>query len=91
MAALAAQTAELAPGFIFRGHVDRVWCITSHGEGEGFRLVSASEDTTVCIWDGESSRTLQHEDRVFCVRVFQDHEERWLVATLGADSVKVSR
>jgi WD40 repeat protein len=53
--------------------------------------VSASEDTTVCIWDGESSRTLQHEDRVSCVKVFQDHEERWLVATLGADSVKVSQ
>jgi WD40 repeat protein len=96
MAALADASSEIAPGFVFEGHRRWVWSVTSHEEGEGgpesLRLVSSSDDGYVCIWGGGSLRRLHHEGRVFCVKVFQDPEGLWLVASTGSGGVlKVSR
>jgi WD40 repeat protein len=93
MAALADASSEIAPGFVFEGHRQWVWSVTSHEEGEGgpgsLRLLSSSDDGYVCIWGGT---TLHHGGRVFCVKVFQDPEGLWLVASTGSGGVlKVSR
>jgi WD40 repeat protein len=93
MAALAEASPEIVPGFVFSGHEARVWCVTSHEEGPGsLRLVSASDDGYVCIWGGGTSRRLNHEGQVFGVKVFQDPEGLWLIASTGRlGLIKVSR
>jgi WD40 repeat protein len=87
----AARPTELGPDFVFDGHTGWVWSITSVGKGDGVQLVSSSDDGYVCIWDGQSSRRLGHGRTVFCVKVFEDPEER-LLASTGADGyLKVNR
>jgi WD40 repeat protein len=83
-----AAVTELIPGFVFRGHTGRcVRSVTSHGEGEGLRLLSASEDGCVCVWDGKSEERLQHGGKVSCVKAFQDSEGRGFVASTGSGGV----
>jgi WD40 repeat protein len=96
MAALADASSELVPGFVFEGHRSWVWSVTSHeeegGSPESLRLVSSADDAYVCIWRGGSLRRLHHEGRVFCVKVFQDPEGLWLIASTGNFGIlKVSR
>jgi WD40 repeat protein len=87
MAALAEASSQLVPGFVFEGHRSWVWCVTSHEEGEGgpenLRLLTSSDDGYVCIWGDGTLRRLNHQDRVFCVKVFQDPEGLWLIASTG--------
>jgi WD40 repeat protein len=96
MAALVGASSDLVPGYEFHGHKDWVWSVTSHEEGEGgpesLRLVSSSDDGYVCIWGGGTSRRLHHQGRVFGVKVFQDPEGLWLIASTGSGGVlKVSQ